>query len=596
MKLNLIINLLSIVLGTSAPIISNTINEIEFDKNSINEDFKSSEVSVNDFINASFIEVIDFVEYCYGTNDYGLYLYVVIPNYNEFDFESKVNKVQLAVNNSSNYIKYDLKLITLEKNVFKFKIDFNSNEESIILNNLDPMNRIYSLSGFELKKKADYNATEFEIGGTWNYSGYAKGINNQKESTLKSTYKKEETIQLDINDLTYRYDDDLIKSTKRQLNSVYFSIPNYYLEEYGFLSEIDFEFYEYKTKPIYVIKDYLYDELIINLGKEVNDSNKTQHFLAFYYTMLNGTVTYNTFYGKDPAAYQKELWENYVPYSPSNTAYWMFKGGESGLDKISKETLREYAYNYDSSFISGKLHNDISADLFMDVVDKGRTRGYNRSTIKASENTSLTILGSNNVWVNLWNSMFGNLTNKLDIKLLEQVDSNNLSKESLLIEDEEYDDFIEFYNNKKNENQTYILRFANTEYKSIECYDVEYSLPFSPTGVDGYIAQETMFFDFDIIQLTFNKDGVSTILPVVANPIDVIGELIPPDTLIDLTWLLKILGVVLGVLFVVLILWLLSLIGITPITIIRFITYPFRKLSQAIKDKKRSKKDAKKKK
>ena len=42
---------------------------------------------------------------------------------------------------------------------------------------------------------------------------------------------------------------------------------------------------------------------------------------------------------------------------------------------------------------------------------------------------------------------------------------------------------------------------------------------------NGYVAQETIFLDFDIIHLTFEKDGVLTVIPAVSDPVDVIGDL-----------------------------------------------------------------------
>ena len=46
----------------------------------------------------------------------------------------------------------------------------------------------------------------------------------------------------------------------------------------------------------------------------------------------------------------------------------------------------------------------------------------------------------------------------------------------------------------------------------------------------AYYAQQTIFLNFDIIQLTFNKEGVLTVIPVVSDPIDIINPYTPPDT------------------------------------------------------------------
>ena len=62
-----------------------------------------------------------------------------------------------------------------------------------------------------------------------------------------------------------------------------------------------------------------------------------------------------------------------------------------------------------------------------------------------------------------------------------------------------------------------------------------------------------MFFDFDIIQLTFNKDGDYTIIPVVSSPIDIVNDVTPPTNISDgLEWWQVILAIVLVVLLLVL--------------------------------------------
>ena len=46
---------------------------------------------------------------------------------------------------------------------------------------------------------------------------------------------------------------------------------------------------------------------------------------------------------------------------------------------------------------------------------------------------------------------------------------------------------------------------------------------------DTYVAQQTVFFDFDIIELTFNKNGVYHVIPVVSDPVDVVNEINAPE-------------------------------------------------------------------
>ena len=49
----------------------------------------------------------------------------------------------------------------------------------------------------------------------------------------------------------------------------------------------------------------------------------------------------------------------------------------------------------------------------------------------------------------------------------------------------------------------------------------------------SYMAWESVFFDFDVIDLTFNKEGVYTVIPVVSDPIDVVNGLTSPTDMED---------------------------------------------------------------
>ena len=75
-------------------------------------------------------------------------------------------------------------------------------------------------------------------------------------------------------------------------------------------------------------------------------------------------------------------------------------------------------------------------------------------------------------------------------------------------------------------NRIILFRFANTDYYAAPAFRSGYSGSINDT--DTYVAQQTVFLDFDIIDLTFNKDGVYTVIPVVASPTDVIKDFDPP--------------------------------------------------------------------
>lgn len=66
----------------------------------------------------------------------------------------------------------------------------------------------------------------------------------------------------------------------------------------------------------------------------------------------------------------------------------------------------------------------------------------------------------------------------------------------------------------------------------------------------GYLAQQSVFLNFDIIQLTFKSEAEKmTVIPVVANPIDIIDPITPPTDFSNedfwkLVWILA--GLALG--------------------------------------------------
>ena len=81
-----------------------------------------------------------------------------------------------------------------------------------------------------------------------------------------------------------------------------------------------------------------------------------------------------------------------------------------------------------------------------------------------------------------------------------------------------------------------LFRFAVTDYYASTAYfDWEHN-PFF-TNADGYVAQETVFLDFDIISLTFRAEsGVETVIACVADPMDIINGLTPPTDLDPMYW------------------------------------------------------------
>lgn len=68
----------------------------------------------------------------------------------------------------------------------------------------------------------------------------------------------------------------------------------------------------------------------------------------------------------------------------------------------------------------------------------------------------------------------------------------------------------------------------------------------------GLVSTQTVFLDFDIIELKFLKDGKYKAIPVVSNPIDIAADLTINDSVIEkdglpdwLKWVLLVVGIIL---------------------------------------------------
>ena len=120
---------------------------------------------------------------------------------------------------------------------------------------------------------------------------------------------------------------------------------------------------------------------------------------------------------------------------------------------------------------------------------------------------------------------------------------------------------------------THLFRFAQTDYYS-EMGRTTTKNSFSGTKDSAMRAQETVFFDFIVISLTFNKEGVYKVIPAVSSPIDIIADITSPpeesfwlfDGLNDIlnklgAWGVLVLSVVIGTLILILELKLLSAFG-----------------------------------
>ena len=524
------------------------------------------------------LQVISFTEYCYSyaadkQDDYGLYLYIYNPTGRAVDTTSQQHKIQMAVKYDSNgnitrYEKFTLEFCSASggnyKDLFyKFRVVDKEIDGTTFADRVNSNQRRYDVSGIELCLAGNRNATDYRVGGTYYFTGYAAGYGPDKnaESTLTGTVKDMETVSLEVHHTNYRTNlSSLGENHYNEVNTVYFSIPERIYEQYGKLQKIHAEWWEYKTKMAAITSNLeFYAELLDYIGTDVGtyDPDVPVFLYAEYEGSVTATTTHHhygwafnkdmsrksTLFGTTYSTYDKlSTIMPYVFYSPvvDSGSIFDFLYSEAPAGSVEANVVQDWIYSYRNNLGHGYIACNgrmISKDLFEDYVDDGRKIGYNNVTVDLSDTFDLNSYNSNHSWWDKlwafgfsWPATGGDYKDVLPIYELKASDlsgSDDAIAERLLVNANDVSDLKAFYTLEAGKgNRVVLFRFANTDYYAAPAFRSGYSGSIDNT--DTYVAQQTVFLDFDIIDLTFNKDGIYTVIPVVSSPTDIIKDFDPP--------------------------------------------------------------------
>ena len=472
--------------------------------------------------------------------------------------------------------------------------------------------RQYDLAGFQLLKKGGKTAQDYRIGQKVSYTGYAKGLGAGAENaaTLSSAWEQLETVELDVHHTFYR-----TKTSSKgagyqnQIDTVYFSVPERLFEEYGKLQRIKAEWYEYKTKEIVVTENTDFYNAASNwIGKYVGEDYDEDIGYSLGVNYRNIAMGSYPVYAADWGWNLKDT----VQYTPTNFLHYLFLTQNiSNYDPyadifeiggVTSSWLEEYIYayseeNFDDMMLPIK-DGTISAELFEDDIDENRKMDNERGKVQKGHSwydfdADLDIQSweswedtNPNFWDNwtefgIWDSIFNSDEvfpeeqgkSFSPIYIIQPSDlavskSDQEIADSLCINPQHVDELRAFYNEETTdgdgpykdsdeEKRVVMFRFAVSDYYSESADIIEYGAGVLGTDIitegEAYIAQQSIFFDFDIIQLTFNDNGVYTVIPVVANPIDIINPITPPvnfDKGCDDSTFRKVMGIITVTFFV----------------------------------------------
>lgn len=489
------------------------------------------------------------------------------------------------------------------KLLYKYRI---IDEDGVLLKNARMQDgagkfRRYDIAGVQLWETGANNARDYGVDGTYKFTGYAKGYgaDENAENNLLCSVEDLETVKLNVKHTFYR-----TKTSSKgagyqnQLDTVYFAVPKRLFDTYGRLQRIKAEWYEYKTKDIVVTSNHnFYDKAFAWLGKQTGAFDKfgmTEYNDEIYYSL--GQNAGDAGGGMNMAAWGWNLGSGYL-HVPAPALYYLFKTENiSEYDPyaditenggITSNALYNWIKNYNKSFDKGTLpikDGTISADLFTDDIDDYRKvdtqygkiqNGYcyydfdadiDLQTLTSWNETKPSFWDN---WINwgLWNAMTGNIPQEesrtlAPIYTLKAGDLDGTDKEvseRLLINPHDISALRDYYNEAitvdtstaDEEKIVVLFRFATSDYYSAAVDIIELGKGFlwsdKHTTGQAYRAWESVFLDFDIIQLSFQKDGAYTVIPAVSDPIDIVNAITPPVHIPDgLEWW-QILLIVLGV-------------------------------------------------
>ena len=581
-------------IGTPASILSNANNisfnnELKFDNTNVLDDLLSSDnFNILDYPykEKEGIKIINFVEYEYSfysnlQSNYSLYIYLYNPSNLNINVDSSLNKIQLATHWNDDhypdeYKKFNLKFLNKSEDsnyynlFYKFKIELSDNEKAELLANLNSNERRYDISGLELYINDEQDVIEYSVGGTYKFTGFSEGLGTSKDDTLSCQVTDLETIDLKVHPTYYRLDSNSKgKNYKSEIDSVYFSIPNYYLETYGNLQKIKAEWYEYKTSPIFVIDDlesynklksvqgifvdaFSWDKaLIFNNNSPLTEFDSLIGVGEMGSTVGDGAIMFNMM-GKTGQIPSVTYYNYYI-----KAITWLFY--TNGIDyseyEIEANELLDFANSY-TFFNEGTNEVGLSKELFKGEVEEGRTEGYNLKEFDASEDSFNLLNYDENVegWKKFLDYFlnWSNIPDDSSIKdiapivnLNEYSSSNELFSDDILVNNNDLDELKStFESDKSSDKSTFLFRFATNDYYSSPVYFNDTSGQYRSDPI-GYVAKASMFANFDIITLTFSKEGKYTVIPVVHDPIDIIGDITPPPE--TSTWWERLLQILIGV-------------------------------------------------
>lgn len=525
-------------------------------------------------------KILEFLEFCYDSNgnqnDYGLYIYVYNPTAEPISASSEYNTVQLyTVDKSGGTTMWGkVKLITVsfstgnDKNgrdishlFYKFKVDTSKLKNFVM--SLPSGRREYRIVDLELQYGTEANPRASKIANSYictGYQPYHGGDSSSDHSSYFCVSNVLEAIEIDLHQATWKTaSSDKGENYQYEVSSVYFALPDYYLQKYGDMSDENFkglhsvsgEWYEYKINGLITNNVPLFDLAQANLGRVIPSVDGAHSTGAIdvevplcFYSQLSSALT-DKYYERS-YNYHLQRYDGIVE-NPVRALCNSFNFTGDEFKTISSKRLMD------------SIYGSLGGDKFyrLGYVDEGRRFDRNSYTITVKDDDLNDLIGSyasnHNDFVT-WLTGKGKLNSDKGgydpinpIKMIKAEDvGGSGTADKLFVCEGDYSELQTFYTASSVQNKTvYLMRFAVTDYYFAEV-DARKLNGTRYDSVDGnhYYFEKTIFHNFDVMEFTFrNSKGEYTTVPVSTRPISVVGSITTIDksdgVLKDFTYLFE---------------------------------------------------------
>ena len=479
------------------------------------------------------VEILKFLEFGYKANgdysEYGLYLYLYNPSGKEISGDR--NAVQLAyglnAGGVTSYIKYRLTVLSHStgsgyENVF-WKVKVEDAESIAPL--LNKAARKYLISGVEVRRPGDANATDYDYGvGTFTFTGYHKGCQSNDYSTLRCIADKLDVVKLELHPVTYY-------STKKEIGSiakeydevfgVYFSVPDWVIRKYGNLDDNTLKGLE-SVKGTYrevTLNGVLTDsDTLLNLLQDSDIAKDTIYFRS-HVKGPQGDLNYR-------------LTANCKLYAGS-----LHPNGGKTVPTLL----------FDNVFKKATTISGVSAVEFAEWYRNAGRRALTRSALKSYTVTAKDI-GTVESYVGFWKAL-GNLfsgkgsTETVSFDMLQRITALEAGALNASAISEKFKvteacaEALKSFAATNTAGVTYVMHFAVRDCVSAKVTDAgtvdrnavwDHLDEISNIG-NSYYFEKTVFEDFDVLELHYRtSENKLSVVPVSASPIDVTGGIPNP--------------------------------------------------------------------